>query len=86
MSAVMRPLIAVIGAIGHLARAVALAVIALLVARAALSGNARRAGGLDAALHLVGDTGPGSVGLVVVALGLTAYGIFCLVDALTRRA
>jgi len=42
MSPVMRRLIAVIGAIGHLARA--------------------------------------------VALGLTAYGIFCLVDALTRRA
>jgi len=86
MSPVMRRLIAMIGAIGHLARAVALAVIGLLVARAALSGNARRAGGLDAALRLLGDTGPGSVLLVVVALGLTAYGIFCLVDARTRRA
>jgi hypothetical protein len=86
MSPVMRRLIAVIGAIGHLARAVALAVIGLLVARAALFGNARRAGGLDAALRLLGDTGPGSVLLVVVALGLTAYGIFCLVDAPTRRA
>jgi hypothetical protein len=75
MSPVMRPLIAVIGAIGHLARAVALAVIGLLVARAALFGNARRAGGLDAALRLLGDTGPGSVLLIVVALGLTAYGI-----------
>ena len=74
-----------IGAIGRLARAVALAVIGLLVARAALFGDARRAGGLDAAPRLLGDTGPGSVLLVVVALGFTAYGIFCLVDALTRR-
>ena len=86
MSPVMRRLITVIGAIGHLARAVALAVVGLLIARAAIFADARRAGGLDAALRLVGETGPGAVLLVVVAVGFAAYGIFCLADALTRRA
>jgi hypothetical protein len=75
-----------VGAIGHLARAVALAVVGLLIARAALFADARRAGGLDAALRVLGDTGPGVVLLVVVAVGFAAYGTFCLADALTRRA
>jgi Domain of Unknown Function (DUF1206) len=78
--------ITAVGTIGHLARAVALAVIGVLVARAAIFGDARRAGGLDAALRVLGETGPGSVLLVVVALGFAAYGIFCLADAFTRRA
>jgi Domain of Unknown Function (DUF1206) len=86
MSPVARRVIAVIGAIGHLARAVALAVIGSLIARAALVGDARRAGGLDAALRVLGETPLGFVLLVVVALGFAAYGIFCLADAFTRRA
>jgi Domain of Unknown Function (DUF1206) len=73
-------------AIGHLARAVALAVIGSLIARAALVGDARRAGGLDAALRVLGETPLGFVLLVVVALRFAAYGIFCLADAFTRRA
>jgi hypothetical protein len=67
--------IAVIGAVGHLARAVALAVVGLLIARAAVFVDARRVGGLDAALR-VGETGSGSVLLVVVAQGLAVFGIF----------
>jgi hypothetical protein len=86
MSPMARRVIAVIGAIGHLARAVALAVIGSLIARAALVGDARRAGGLDAALRVLGETRLGFVLLVVVALGFAAYGIFCLADAFTRRA
>jgi hypothetical protein len=86
LSPPVRRLIAVIGAVGHLARAVAMGVIGLLVARAAIFGDARRAGGLDAALRVLGETGPGTVLLVVVALGFAAYGTFCLADAFTRRA
>jgi hypothetical protein len=77
---------AVIGAVGHLARAVSLAVIGLLVGRAAVFVDAWRVGGLDAALRVLGETGPGSVLLVAMALGLAVYGIFCPADTLTRRA
>ena len=86
MGPVPRRVIAVIGAIGHLTRAVALAVVGLLVPGAAVFANARRAGGLDAALRLLGDTGPGLVLLVVGTVGFAAYGIFCLADAVSRRA
>lgn len=75
-----------IGAMGHLARAVALAVVGMLVASAAVFVDPRRAGGLDAALRALGETGAGSALLVVVALGFAAYGIYCLADAATRRA
>jgi hypothetical protein len=86
MSPVTRRVITAVGAIGHLARAVALAVVGSLIGRAALFADARRAGGLDAALRVLGQTGPGAALLVVVALGFAAYGIFCLADAVTRRA
>jgi len=46
----------------------------------------RRAGGLDAALRALGETGLGDTLLVVVALGFAAFGLYCLVDAATRRA
>ncbi|HXV93947.1 MAG TPA: DUF1206 domain-containing protein [Pseudonocardia sp.] len=82
----MRRAVEVTGAVGHLARAVALAVIGLLAGAAALFGDPRRAGGLDAALRALGETGPGSALLVVVATGFAAYGVFCVADAATRRA
>jgi Domain of Unknown Function (DUF1206) len=82
----MRRAIASIGAVGHLARAVALAVVGVLAATAALFVDPRRAGGLDAALRALGDTGPGTALLIVVALGFAAYGVYCVADAATRRA
>jgi hypothetical protein len=83
---VVRQGIAVIGAVGHLARATALAVVGLLVANAAIFADPRRAGGLDAALRALADTAPGSALLIAVSGGFAAYGVFCLADAATRRA
>ena len=45
-----------VGAVGHLARALALAVIGTLAGAAALFADPRRAGGLDTALRLLGST------------------------------
>lgn len=78
--------IEVVGAIGHLARAVALAVVGVLAGAAALFADPARAGGLDAALRALGGTGPGTWLLVVVAAGFAAFGLFCVADAATRRA
>ena len=52
----------------------------------AVSADPDRAGGLDAALRAVGRTAPGVALLVVIATGFAAYGVFCVVDAATRRA
>ncbi|MDX6364801.1 MAG: hypothetical protein QOC85_3822 [Streptomyces sp.] len=81
-----RQAIEVVGAAGHLARALALGVIGVLAGTAALSANPARAGGLDAALRTLSGTAPGTSLLVVVAVGFAAFGLFCLADAATRRA
>jgi hypothetical protein len=78
--------IEVVGAIGHLARAIALAVVGLLAGTAALFADPGRAGGLDIALRALGSTGLGASLLVVVAAGFAAFGLFCWADAATRRA
>jgi Domain of Unknown Function (DUF1206) len=81
-----RRLIGLFGVIGHLARALALAVVGVLAATAALFADPARAGGLDAALRTLGSTVLGASLLVVVAAGFAAYGLFCVADAATRRA
>ena len=78
--------IELVGAVGHLARAVALAVVGLLAGTAALFADPGRAGGLDVALRALGGTALGASLLVVVAAGFAAYGLFCCADAATRRA
>jgi hypothetical protein len=75
-----------LGVAGHLARALALAVIGVLAAMAALSADPARAGGLDAALRTIGSSAAGAGLLVVVAAGIAAFGLFCMADAATRRA
>ncbi|NMH98953.1 DUF1206 domain-containing protein [Pseudonocardia acidicola] len=75
-----------LGVAGHLSRALALAVVGLLMGAAAFASDPRLAGGLDAALRAIGATAPGRVLLAVVALGFGAFGLFCLADAATRRA
>jgi Domain of Unknown Function (DUF1206) len=81
-----RRLIELVGATGHLARALALAVVGVLAGTAALFADPARAGGLDVALRALGSTTLGSSLLVVVAAGFAAYGLFCVADAATRRA
>jgi hypothetical protein len=86
LSPTARRAIELTGAIGHLTRAMALAVVGLLAGTAALFANPARAGGLDAALRALGATPLGAGLLVVVAVGFAAFGVFCFADAATRRA
>jgi hypothetical protein len=81
-----RRTIEVLGAVGTLARALALTVVGVLVGTAALMSDPERAGGLDAALRALGSTVLDTSLLVMVAAGFGAYGVYCLVDAATRRA
>ena len=86
ISPAARHAIELVGAVGHLARAVALAVVGILVGTAAVFADPGRAGGLDAALRTLATTWLGAGLLVVIAVGFAAFGLFCLADAARRRA
>ena len=82
----VRNAIEVVGAVGHLARALAIGVVGGLAGAAALFADAGWAGGLDTALRALGSTAAGAWLLAVVAAGFAAFGLFCVADAATRRA
>jgi hypothetical protein len=74
-----------LGTAGYLAKGVVLGIVGVLIGIAALHRNAGRAGGLDAALRTVAGQPFGTAALVVVALGLAAYGVFCFAAAKAHR-
>jgi hypothetical protein len=75
----------VLGSVGYVAKGVAFAVVAGLFGWAALSYDAKKAGGLDAALHTVASQPQGSLLLTVLAAGFAAFGLFCFVWARNAR-
>jgi hypothetical protein len=85
ISGAERPWYTAFGVLGHLARAVVFGMIGVFLIRAAYQYDPDEALGLDGALQkLVGETyGPFLLG--AVALGLGAYGLFCLVQAKYRE-
>jgi hypothetical protein len=64
---------------------VAFVIIGALVGVAALTSQPARAEGLDAALKTLASQPFGPVLLVIVALGLASYGVFCFFDARYHR-
>jgi hypothetical protein len=73
------------GQVGAIAKGVAFVIIGVLVGVAALTSQPARAEGLDAALKTLAAQPFGPVLLVVVALGLASYGVFCFFDARYHR-
>ncbi|WP_328302404.1 DUF1206 domain-containing protein [Actinomycetospora sp. NBC_00405] len=76
----------VLGAVGNVARAAAFAAVGVLFAVAALRGDPARVGGLDAALRELVSRWQGVSPLVLISLGLAAFGLYCVLDARYRRA
>ena len=74
-----------VGRAGLVARGVTFLVIGWFLLRAALEVDAHEARGLAGALRVLGRQDSGHWLLLVVALGLTAYGLLSLVDARYRR-
>ena len=74
-----------VGRAGLVARGVTFLVIGWFLVRAALAVDAHEARGLAGALRVLGQQDRGHWLLLVVALGLTAYGVLSLVDARYRR-
>ena len=73
------------GQVGYIAKGVSIGVIGVLVVIAAIQFDPAKAAGLDAALRSLAQTPLGPWLLVVVALGLAAYGVFCWFDAKYHR-
>jgi Domain of Unknown Function (DUF1206) len=73
------------GQVGFIAKGVSIGVIGILVVVAAIEFDPAKASGLDAALRSLTQTPLGPWLLVVVALGLAAYGVFCAFDAKYHR-
>ena len=75
----------VLGTIGHVARAVVFALVAVFLLKAAYDYKANEAIGLDGALAKLYDGAYGSWLLGAVAAGLIAFSCFSLVEARYRR-
>jgi hypothetical protein len=70
-----------LGTVGYGSKAVAIALVGGLFGYAALTHDPQKSGGLDQALHEVLQEPFGGPALVVVALGLTCFGLFCFAMA-----
>jgi hypothetical protein len=71
--------------VGLMSRAVVFGLISWFFFRSAVDHNAQKAGGLDSALRKVVDQPYGKWLLAIVAAGLFAYGVFCLIQARYRE-
>lgn len=77
--------IRIMGRIGWIGRAVMMALIGVFVTRAAYEFDPDEASGLDDSLRRVADNTVGMVLVVVVAVGLVAYGAYCIVSTPSRK-
>lgn len=69
------------GAIGYVAKGIAVAVAGVLFVVAAFTADAEAAGGLDAALRALTELPFGQIILWIVGAGLVIYGLFCMARA-----
>ncbi len=74
-----------LGTAGYCAKGVALGIIGGLFGYAALSYDPEKAGGLDAALATIRDQPFGTALLVIMAVGLACFGVYCFIWARFAR-
>ncbi len=74
-----------LGVPGYLARGVVAAAVGVFLVQAALQYDPDEAVGIDGALARLARSGPGPIVLVLVALGLVAFGLWSMVEAAARR-
>jgi hypothetical protein len=72
------------GVAGHVGRGLVAALISVFLVRAAWTADPDEANGLDATLREVAANGLGAILVLVTALGLLAYGAFCVISARHR--
>jgi Domain of Unknown Function (DUF1206) len=74
-----------LGVFGHVARAVVFALIGYGLIKAAVDYNPKQAIGLDGALRELADASYGPVLLALVAVGLSGFAVYSIVDARYRK-
>ncbi|MFF3866557.1 DUF1206 domain-containing protein [Micromonospora sp. NPDC001898] len=85
MNAHTRTLARRLGMAGYIAKGVAYGIAGLLVVVAAVNYDPEKARGLDAALRTLRDQSYGPVLLVLVALGIACYGVYCFLQSRYRK-
>jgi hypothetical protein len=78
-------IVTVLGQVGYIAKGVAIGIVGVLFCVAAFTSDASEASGLDGALKSLAELPFGAVLLVIVALGLLAYGFYCFARARFAR-
>jgi Domain of Unknown Function (DUF1206) len=73
------------GTVGYIAKGTVLAGAGLLVIVATLRADPAKAAGIDAAVKTLGQAPFGRILLLASALGIAAYGVYCLVLARYAR-
>ena len=86
LPAAVRRVAVICGSVGNVARAIAFAGVGLSFAAAAITRDPSRSAGMNAVLRALSVTRFGTVGLVAIASGIAAFGVYCLIDAYARRA
>jgi hypothetical protein len=74
-----------LGQVGYVDKGIALGIVGGLIAAAAATADASRAGGLDDALRTVRDQPYGAVLLLLIGLGLAAFGFYSFARARFAR-
>jgi cytochrome bd-type quinol oxidase subunit 2 len=75
----------VLGMVGYIAKAVAYGIVGGLLIDAAVTHDPSKSRGLDAALHTLAGQPFGTVLLIVVAVGLAAFAVFCFFQSRYRK-
>jgi hypothetical protein len=73
------------GVVGHVARGVVFTIIGVFLGKAAIEYDPKEAVGIDGALLKLVEQPYGRVLLGLVAAGLVAYALYCLVEARYRE-
>lgn len=79
------PVVVRLGQVGYIAKGIALGVVGGLIVAAAVTTDASRAGGLDEALRTMREQPFGTALLLVVGLGIGAFGLYAFARARFAR-
>lgn len=79
------PVVVRLGQVGYIAKGIALGVVGGLIVAAAVTTDAAQAGGLDEALRTMRDQPFGTALLIVVGLGIGAFGLYSFARARFAR-
>ena len=74
-----------LGTLGYVAKGVAFAIVGALLVDAAVTDDPQKSTGLDAALRTLAHEPFGEFLLIVVGVGIAAFGVYCFFQARYRK-